>query len=164
MQELCWLPRTPGDTQEAGPSPLTFGSLLHMTLGRDIPFITALLPESRVLCVCSSTTELGLGTGASLECTGPELVELHCHYPAACQDQTNPLATAAAGAREWLCPAVPVVWRGAQNQLTGAGSTCETRQEAAGSSRQGHEDKAVTFCCQDAMGDALAQHFPVPRG
>lgn len=47
-------------------------------------------------------------------------------------DQTNPLATRL----EWLCPAVPVVWRGAWDQLSGAGSTCETRQEAAGSSRQ----------------------------
>lgn len=96
-----------------------------------------------------------------LECTDPELEEL---IPAVCQDHTNPVATAAAGAREWLCPAVPVVWRGARDQLTGAGSTCETRQEAAGSSRQGHEDKAVTLCCQDTMGDALAQPFPVPRG
>lgn len=38
------------------------------------------------------------------------------------------------------------------------------RQEAAGSSRQGRKDEAVTLCCQDAMGDALAQCFPVPQG
>lgn len=38
------------------------------------------------------------------------------------------------------------------------------RQKAAGSSRQGRKDEAVTLCCQDAMGDALAQCFPVPQG
>lgn len=59
---------------------------------------------------------------------------------------------------------LPAVWRGGQDQLPGAGSMCETRQEEAGSGRQGSEDEAVTLCCQDAMVDALAQRFPVPRG
>jgi len=33
---------------------------------------------------------------------------------------------------------------------------CETRQEKAGSGRQGIRDEAVMLCCQDAKGDALA--------
>ena len=59
---------------------------------------------------------------------------------------------------------LPAVWRGDWDQLPGAGSTCETRQEEAGSGRQGSKDEAVTLCCQDAMVDALAQWFPVPWG
>lgn len=59
---------------------------------------------------------------------------------------------------------LPAVWKGDQDQLPRAGSMCETRREEAGSGRQGSEDEAVTLCCQDAMVDALAQPFPVPRG
>lgn len=55
-----------------------------------------------------------------------------------------------------LCHTV-AAWRGDQDQPSGAGSICETRQEEAGSGRQGSKDEAVTLCCQDAMVDALAQ-------
>lgn len=140
-------------------------SQLHMTPGRAIPFTTALLPESRVLYVSAPPPPSWAWGWAHrwkaqvrswCNCVG---TILQC-----ARDQTNPLATGAAGALEWLCRAMPAVWRGARDQLAGAGSTCETRQEAAGSSRQESEDEAVTLCCQDAMGDALAQRFPVPRG
>lgn len=46
--------------------------------------------EQGPLCVCSSTTELGLGLATPLECTGPELVEPRCHRPAVCRGSDQP--------------------------------------------------------------------------
>lgn len=59
---------------------------------------------------------------------------------------------------------LPEVWRGGREPLPCAGSTCEMRQEEAGSGRQGSKDQAVSLCRQDTMADALAQQFPMPWG
>lgn len=86
-------------------------------------------------CVCSSTTELGPGMTTPLEGTGPELVELCCHHPAACQGSDQPFGHSSSrclGVAVSLCASG--LERGS-DQPAGAGSTCDMRRQQAPADR-----------------------------